>query len=172
MTVTAASTISAGPNVTVSNGATVTYSAGSQITLLPGFQALPGSLFIAQILGEIQALQQTQVTSTSATIAWTALAGSVATSYYNIYRNGILIGMNGAGNVTFSDSSLNPNTAYTYSVSAVDSHGNAAATAVIKVNTPGPAGSLPSGYLVVLLGNTGSFLGVSNSWGLATVTPH
>ncbi len=165
--------ITTGANVIVSSGANVTFGSAGTITLNPGFQALGGGYFIALLDGSVGSLQQTQATSSSASFSWTALSGSNAISYFNIYRNGVLIGTNGASVLNFTDTTVSPNSSYAYTVVAVDVKGNASGNYLINVNTPGPSGTLPSGYQVVLLVPNSVFYGIATgNWDIAAVTPH
>ena len=52
---------------------------------------------------------------------------------YEIWRNGWLVGT--TPNLTFADNTVAPSTAYTYTLKAVDFHGNAASTN-FNVTTP------------------------------------
>jgi chitodextrinase len=67
-------------------------------------------------------------TMTSITINWTGSTDNVAVASYRIYRNGNQVGtVNPTAALNYVDSGLAPNTFYNYSVSAVDSAGNASA---------------------------------------------
>lgn len=55
-------------------------------------------------------------------LSWTAPADNSGISYYNIYRDGVLIGT--SNTTSFSDTSISFGTTYMYTVSAVDMVGN------------------------------------------------
>ncbi len=69
------------------------------------------------------ALRSTSVTMTSVALAWTASADDVAVTSYDVYRGTTLAGS--STTTTFTDSSLVPGTAYSYTVRARDAAGNA-----------------------------------------------
>jgi chitodextrinase len=74
------------------------------------------------------------ITSSTLTLIWTAATDNYGVSEYLIKRDGVQIGTSSA--TTFSDSGLNPATAYTYTVVAKDSAGNVSpASAARSVTT-------------------------------------
>jgi cellulose 1,4-beta-cellobiosidase len=81
----------------------------------------------------------TSVASSAATItsiglSWAVSTDNLATTGYRIFRNGLQIGTSAATN--FTDTGLVPNTAYSYSVAAVDAAGNVSAqSAAISART-------------------------------------
>jgi Fibronectin type III domain len=78
---------------------------------------------VALLINPPTGLTVTGTTTTTVSLSWTApAAGFYPISFYNIYRNGVNIGM--ASGLTFTDSGLNPDTSYLYSVQAIDTHGN------------------------------------------------
>lgn len=82
------------------------------------------------------------VTTSAATLAWTASTDNVGVTKYEVYRNGQLIGT--TVSLTFSDSGLSASTAYSYAVAALDAAGNrsaesAALTVTTKAETTSPA---------------------------------
>lgn len=72
---------------------------------------------------------------TSAAITWGAVNG--ATSYM-IYRDGRKVGQ--VSTTTFNDSDLTPETAYTYTVQAINLNGTGAMSAKVVVTTPARGG--------------------------------
>lgn len=68
-------------------------------------------------------LRSSNVTTSSATIAWNASTDNVAVTGYRVYRNGSSIGT--TGGTSLADSNLSASTTYTYTVSAYDAAGNA-----------------------------------------------
>lgn len=63
----------------------------------------------------------TGTTATSVALAWTAPAGPVVVTGYDVYRGATRVG--GATGTTFTDTGLTPGTAYTYTVRARDKAG-------------------------------------------------
>jgi chitinase len=92
-------------------------------------------------------LRVTGTTSTSASLAWTAPAGTV--TGYGVYRNGTKVGS--SASTSFTDSGLTAATTYTYTVSASNSAGESAKSASVQVTTSaatgGGGGSLPAHVL-------------------------
>jgi chitodextrinase len=74
---------------------------------------------------------------TSITITWNGSTDNVAVGSYRIYRNGSQVGtVTPPAALSYVDSGLSPGTNYTYSVSAVDTSGNASAqSSPISANT-------------------------------------
>ena len=87
-------------------------------------------------------LAATQVTSDSVSLRWNAPTGGSGVTGYTVYRNGTTAGTTaGAGATTFTDVSMLPSTAYSYTVDAVDSSGNhSAQSAAVQVTTTAPSG--------------------------------
>ncbi|MFG3439416.1 glycosyl hydrolase family 18 protein [Nonomuraea sp. NPDC047897] len=67
-------------------------------------------------------LRSAGVTSTSVSLAWNASTDNVAVTGYDLYRGTTLITT--VTGTTHTDTGLNPNTAYTYTVRAKDAAGN------------------------------------------------
>ncbi len=65
-------------------------------------------------------------TVTSLAFSWTAATDNVGVTAYKIFRNGVLINSN-VTTTTFTNTSLTPNTSYSYTVAAVDAAGNTSA---------------------------------------------
>jgi Fibronectin type III domain len=130
--VSASNSISASPNVTVPSGANVIYSAGTGISLGSGFQVAAGGIFAANvgssfvdptIPGNFAA---GTIGSTFTTLNWTTSTSptGVTITGYQIYRNGTLIATTSGTATTYTDSTLNPSSGYTYYVQALDANGN------------------------------------------------
>src|SRR5207249_11637868 len=82
-------------------------------------------------------LSATSVSSVQAVLAWTSGGGS--TSGYKVFRNGTQIGV--TPTTGYTDSTVSPSTAYTYTVSAYNASGlDSPATTPLMVNTPASAG--------------------------------
>jgi hypothetical protein len=162
--------IYASPSVIIESGANITFWTPA-ITLDPGFHAKPGSYFHAFLDGSVGSLQQTSVTPTTSSFSWTASSGSRPISYFNIFRNGVYIGA--TGNTSFSDTGLSPNSPYGYTITAIDTSGNASSSYLLNINTPGPTGTLPNGEQVVLVVPGASYFGIATgTWAISQVTPH
>lgn len=85
-------------------------------------------------------------TSSSVSLAWNASTDNVGVAEYVIYRNGNQAGTSAA--TSFTDSGLNANTAYTYTVKAKDAAGNLSASSA-AVNVTTDAGSGGTGGLLL-----------------------
>src|SRR5215472_7548161 len=85
----------------------------------------------------------------SMSLSWTAAtAGSFPVANYNIYRGGSKIVS--TPSTTYIDTGLANSTAYTYSVSAVDTQGNESAhSAAATATTVAPPTGLPAGVTLV-----------------------
>ncbi|MBL8551350.1 MAG: DUF4038 domain-containing protein [Hyphomonadaceae bacterium] len=84
------------------------------------------------------------VTAVSAAFSWTAATDNVAVTGYEVFRNGALVGT--VTTTSFSDSSLAPTTAYTYTVKAVDGAGlrsNESAPLILTTNAIVPGAAFP-----------------------------
>jgi chitodextrinase len=83
-------------------------------------------------------LKTTSVTSNSVGLSWTASTDSSGTlAGYTVYRNGTSIGTTNATTTTFTDSTAQPSTTYTYTVDAYDTAGNHSAQSPgLQVTTP------------------------------------
>ncbi len=70
-------------------------------------------------------LASSNVTTTSATLSWTASSDNVGVTGYNVYRNGSLLGT--STNTSYNVSGLSPSTTYSFYVTAEDAAGNVSA---------------------------------------------
>ena len=76
------------------------------------------------------------VTSTGASLSWSASTDNVGVAGYHVYRSGTLVGT--TTTTTFTDTGLTASTAYSYTVVAYDAAGNASpASAAVSVTTSG-----------------------------------
>lgn len=74
-------------------------------------------------------------TVTSNAFTWTAATDNVAVTGYKVFRNGTLVNGNVA-TTSFTDTGLNPNTSYSYTVQAFDAAGNTSpASAALAMST-------------------------------------
>ncbi|MFK4088094.1 discoidin domain-containing protein [Kribbella sp. NPDC020789] len=92
------------------------------------------SLFEAQVYGVLDSTGDTQaptvpagltstgVTSTSASLSWTASSDNVGVSGYDVLRNGVAVAT--STSTTYTDTGLTAGTSYTYTVQARDLAGN------------------------------------------------
>ncbi len=82
-------------------------------------------------------LAASAITSTSATVSWTASTDHVGVAGYRVYRNGNQIGT--TASTSYADSGLTASTTYAYTVRAYDAAGNlSAASAALNVATQSP----------------------------------
>jgi hypothetical protein len=91
-------------------------------------------------------------TGTRVNLSWTGPADATG---YNILRDGVQIGTSAVP--TFTDNTVSPLTAYSYTVIAVNSAGQSSATAAFQITSAAPgvdppafplSGTAPSGYLL------------------------
>jgi chitodextrinase len=75
-------------------------------------------------------LVASNITSSGATISWTASTDNVGVTGYKIYRGGTQVGT--SASTSFSDLNLAPSTAYAYTVAAFDAAGNTSAQSAAK----------------------------------------
>jgi chitodextrinase len=132
-----------------------------------------GSFEVIVTKGDTQAptvpggLTVTATTPSAVSLSWTASSDNVGVTGYTIYRNGVAAGTtDGAGAVSFTDATVAPSTAYTYTVDAFDGSGNhSAQSKSVSVTTPAPVGiqsvqagatstSTPVSTTTIVLGST------------------
>lgn len=77
-------------------------------------------------------------TASSVGLSWNASTDSTGTlAGYTVYRNGTSIGTANASTTTFTDSTVQPSTTYSYTVDAFDTAGNhSAQSSALQVTTP------------------------------------
>jgi chitodextrinase len=77
-------------------------------------------------------------TASSVGLSWSPSTDSTGTlAGYTVYRNGTAIGTANAGTTTFTDSTVQPSTTYSYTVDAFDTAGNhSAQSSALQVTTP------------------------------------
>ncbi|TVX93157.1 lytic polysaccharide monooxygenase [Paenibacillus agilis] len=104
---------------------------------------------LPSVPGNITSIVQTL---NSITLNWSASTASAGISYYEVFRNGALVGS--PTSTSFVDTGLQANTSYTYTIKAVDNNGNksaASAPASFTTNNGGgttaPAWSATQAYL-------------------------
>ena len=87
-------------------------------------------------------------TASAVGLSWTASTDATGTlAGYTVYRNGTSIGTANAGTTTFTDSTVQPSTTYSYTVDAFDTAGNhSAQSTALPVTTP--AAPPPSAHFV------------------------
>ncbi|MDK8179526.1 lytic polysaccharide monooxygenase [Paenibacillus sp. UMB4589-SE434] len=83
------------------------------------------------------ALNSTGSTSTSVSLAWNASTDNVGVTGYNVYNGSNLVAVVSGSTLNYTVNGLTSNTAYTFSVKAVDAAGNvSAASNAVTVTTP------------------------------------
>jgi len=91
-------------------------------------------------------LASSNVTSTGATISWTASTDDTAVTGYQVLRNGTQVATVTTG-TSYTDTSLAASTTYTYTVKAYDAAGNvSAASSALSVTTPATGGNTATVY--------------------------
>lgn len=75
-------------------------------------------------------------TTSSVTLTWTASTDNVGVTAYKLKRGGTLIATITPPTLTYTDSGLNPNTTYSYSLQATDAAGNLSPAATLNAATP------------------------------------
>lgn len=84
-------------------------------------------------------LTATSVTGTSVGLTWEAASDNVGVDSYTVKRNGVPVGTVGGAQLAYTDTTVSPDTAYTYRVEAVDAAGNrSAASDPVQVTTDPP----------------------------------
>jgi chitodextrinase len=116
-------------------------------------------------------------TNTSVTLTWTASTDNVGLAGYEIYANGGLVGTTIGGSTTsYTVLSLQPNTAYSFTVKAKDTSGNmSAASSALSVttdSTPVPVWELCAGEnnWCSFTGSKEVRYGAGSSWAYGTYT--
>lgn len=140
-----------------SGSATVTFAAGSAVVSSLDNTALLLNTTSGTYAPDTSApttpsgLTSSNVTGTSATLAWNASTDNVGVTGYNVYRNGIRITT--TTGTSYTNTGLTQSTTYQYQVSAVDGAGNESArTSIVNVTTRDvTAPSVPSGLIVQAL---------------------
>jgi poly(hydroxyalkanoate) depolymerase family esterase len=99
-------------------------------------------------------LAVTGVTSSSASLSWSASTDNVGVAGYRVFRNGVQVGT--AAGTAFTDSGLSASTQYTYKVAAYDAAGNVSAqsTGVTATTSAGGGGG----------GGCATVYSVTNQW--------
>jgi hypothetical protein len=88
-------------------------------------------------------LKATSVTTSKVSLSWTASTDNVGVAGYQIFRNGAQIGT--SSSTTYADSTVQPQTNYSYFVKAVDGAGNVSASSnTINVTTPANPTAIPT----------------------------
>lgn len=112
----------------------------------------------------------TSTTSSSVTIAWNASTDNVGVTGYDVYRGSALAGSTNGSTLTFTNTGLNANTSYSYTVKAKDAAGNAsAASTAVSATTSAPAADQTAPSAPASLRSTAtSSTSVSLAWNAAT----
>ncbi|WP_435137104.1 fibronectin type III domain-containing protein [Formosa sp. A9] len=106
--------------------------------------------------------------TTGLDLSWTASTDNVGVSDYEVFQNGVSLGLTG-GLTSYTVSGLTPSTTYSFTVRALDGSGNMSLQSVaLEATTLSPADteapSIPTGLLASNLGTTGLDL----SWAAST----
>jgi hypothetical protein len=106
-------------------GATVTSTSGDPV--LANNSATGTATVIADttVPSTVTGLAASGTTGSQTTLAWTAASDNAGVVGYNVYRGGVLLTT--VTGTTYTDTLLNPSTAYTYTVKAKDAAGNLSA---------------------------------------------
>jgi chitodextrinase len=72
-------------------------------------------------------LATTQITASAVSLTWTAATDNVAVTKYSVFRDGVKLADVNAPTVTFTDSTVTPQTSYSYTVTASDAAANQSA---------------------------------------------
>src|SRR2546422_10741043 len=74
-------------------------------------------------------------------LSWCAPSDTVGVSGYTVYRGGTRVGTVGGTTLSYSDATVAPSTAYSYTVDAFDAAGNhSAPSTAASVTTPAASG--------------------------------
>ena len=109
------------------------------------------------------------ITTSSATISWSASSDNVGVTAYNVYQGSTLLGS--VNSTSASVTGLSESTSYTYAVTAVDAAGNESGSGSVSFTTTG--GTTPPANYCASNGNDSSFewidfvsfAGISNATG-------
>jgi chitodextrinase len=108
------------------------------------------------------------ITSSSLTLAWAAATDNYGVAQYQVFRNGVQVGV--SSGTSFADSGLTPATAYSYTVKALDAAGNvSAASAAASVTTA--AGNIAKVYYRLPTGWTTANMHYAPTGGTWTTVP-
>ncbi|QXP55255.1 fibronectin type III domain-containing protein [Cellulophaga sp. HaHa_2_95] len=113
-------------------------------------------------------LVATATTETTTNLSWTAATDNIGVSNYEVFQDGISVGLTG-GATSFVVTNLNPETTYTYTISAIDNSNNVSVqsssvevTTLTLSDTEIP--SMPTGIVADNITTTG----ISLNWTAAT----
>jgi len=84
------------------------------------------------------------IASGDVTLRWTAATDNVAIAGYRVSRNGTVLVTTAANATSWTDTTAAAGAAYSYSVAAVDTSGNAGTAATHAVTVPAAAGATPT----------------------------
>jgi chitodextrinase len=106
------------------------------------------------------------VAGAAVNLAWNAAVDNVGVSAYEVYRNGLLLQTLSSSAGSYQDSSVEPQTGYTYAIVAIDAAGNSSVqSAAAEVTTPAPpADTTPPSIPTALAAVAVSGGAISLSW--------
>ncbi|MFD0331379.1 fibronectin type III domain-containing protein [Streptacidiphilus monticola] len=86
----------------------------------------------------------TGTTANSASLSWSPATDNVGVAGYRVYRGGTQVGS--TTGTSYTDTGLNPSTAYSYTVAAYDAAGNVStpSAAVTATTAAGTGGAAPA----------------------------
>jgi chitodextrinase len=109
------------------------------------------------------------VSPTQVNLSWSASTDNVGVTGYEVFRNGALLATTTGTGTSYSDTSANPTTTYSYQVRALDAAGNRSAFGnTATVTTPTPVDATPPAAPANLAGSAISPTRVNLSWTAST----
>lgn len=99
-------------------------------------------------------------------LTWNASTDNVGVAGYQIYRNGVPVGVSIVP--SYRDAGLTPLTAYRYTVSAFDAAGNSSAPSAVSATTPAPPDVTPPSTPAGLSASAASSSQINLSWAAST----
>jgi hypothetical protein len=106
-------------------GATITTTSGDPVSANNSATGTATVIADTTVPSTVTGLAASGTTGSQTTLAWTAATDNVGVVGYNVYRGGVLLTT--VTGTTYTDTLLNPSTAYTYTVKARDAAGNLSA---------------------------------------------
>lgn len=112
--------------------------------------------------------QAVATSTTTISLTWTGSSDNIAVTGYRVQRGGVTVAANVTG-TTFGDTGLTPNTAYSYTVSAVDAAGNRSGeSATASATTMAVPDTMPPTVPANVVATPTSSTTVSLTWSAST----
>lgn len=112
--------------------------------------------------------QAVATSTTTISLTWTGSSDNTAVTGYRVQRGGVIVAANVTG-TTFGDTGLTPNTAYSYTISAVDAAGNRSAeSATATATTMAVPDTMPPTVPANVVATPTSSTTVSLAWSAST----